>query len=74
MDTLKTIKIKQMSCGGCERAISNAVKELSGIKEVNASSPKKEVKVKFDESIISIDKIIKAIEKEGYEVKEILND
>ncbi|OHD17257.1 MAG: heavy metal transporter [Spirochaetes bacterium GWD1_27_9] len=73
MDVFKIIKIKKMFCTGCERIISNAIKNLSGVKETKASYSKNEVKVKFDESILSIDKIVKAIEEEGYEVKEILN-
>ncbi|MDR2751534.1 MAG: cation transporter, partial [Clostridiales bacterium] len=47
-----------MSCGHCELAVQDAVKKLPGIKKVNASKGKKQAVVEFDQTLVTLEKII----------------
>lgn len=62
-------KVKGMHCKSCEILIKDALEELSGIKEITISHKTGILKVSFDESQLSKEKIIDIIKKEGYEAK-----
>lgn len=66
----KTIlNVHGMSCSHCERAVTNALKELNGVSEVKVNLNNKTVTVEFDSSKVSIDKLKETIIDTGYEVK-----
>ncbi|MBP7735341.1 MAG: heavy-metal-associated domain-containing protein [Spirochaetes bacterium] len=58
-----------MSCKHCKMTIENAVKGLRGVSNVNADPDTKKVEIDFDETLVTIDAIKRAIEEAGYEVK-----
>ncbi len=62
------IKIGGMHCAGCATAIQDYVSELQGVKrcEVNLASQK--AILEFDQSILDLETIEKAIEEVGYKV------
>jgi len=61
----KTFKIDGMSCGHCAMAVK---KELSRI-NINSSDVKiGEAKVDFNEALVTVQDITKAIENAGYKV------
>ncbi|OQB14193.1 MAG: Copper chaperone CopZ [Firmicutes bacterium ADurb.Bin193] len=62
------LNVNGMSCSHCERAISKAVGELSGVKEVSANAEAKTVTVIFDDGMVTLQKIIEIIEEEGYNI------
>lgn len=62
-------RIKGIHCKSCEMLIKDALGEFPGIKEINLSYKTGILKVSFDESQLSKEKIIETIKKEGYEVK-----
>lgn len=65
-----TIQLETLSCPSCLQKIENGVKNLNGVNKdslkvmFNASR----VRVDFDESVIKIEEIEKAIQDLGYEV------
>ncbi len=63
-----TYKVEGMTCGDCEKSICKGVKELSGIRTVEASHENSTARVVFDPSQINEEGIIAAIEKRGYKV------
>jgi copper chaperone len=65
-----TLTAPDMSCNHCKMTIENAVKELSGIKQVNADPNTKKVTVDFDEKTVSLDDIKSVIVDSGYEVED----
>ena len=65
-----TLTAPDMSCNHCKMTIESAVKELSGIKYVNADPNTKKVTVDFDENEVSLDDIKSVIEDAGYEVED----
>ncbi|NJE04668.1 heavy metal translocating P-type ATPase [Thermococcus sp. M36] len=62
------IKITGMSCASCAKTIELALKELEGVKDARVNLATETAFVKFDESVVSLSQIIKAIESVGYGV------
>ncbi len=58
-----------MSCGHCTAAVTTAVKNLKGISDVTVTLADKTAAVVYDDSLISRETIIMAIEEEGFSVK-----
>jgi uncharacterized protein len=65
-----TYNISGMTCGHCEKRIITAVRKLNGVMFATASFPKKQAEISIDSSKISESEIKKAIENEGYAVRE----
>jgi copper chaperone len=64
---MATIKIKGMSCNHCVMAVTRALNEIEGIKNVKVDFAKGEAD--FDEvKPVDMDLVRKAIRKAGYEV------
>lgn len=63
----KVFKTKGMHCKSCEMLVSDSVREVKGVRSVNADSKKNYLEVEF-ESPASEEEIRKAVQKEGYEV------
>lgn len=66
-----TLQLETLTCPSCLQKIENATKELKG---VTADSVKvlfnaSKAKLEFDEDVISIEEIEKAIRTLGYEVE-----
>ena len=62
------LNVNGMNCAHCEKAVMEAVLELDGVSEVKASAPDKKVTVVFDETKVTLDMIVEAIDEEGFEV------
>ncbi len=62
------LKIKGMTCEGCEHHITQSVNLVPGVTDVSASYSKGNAIVKFDKSATDIDAIKKAVDETGYEV------
>ena len=58
-----------MSCSACSAAVSKAVNNLDGIKDVQVNLLTNSMIVSFDDKILSKDKIIKAVEDAGYKAE-----
>ena len=67
-DDNKTVKlkVKGMTCGGCSNNIHNALSKKIGIIENEVKFPGDVAIVKYDPEKISLEEIIKTIEKAGY--------
>ncbi len=61
-------EVEGMTCGGCEKHVSDAVYKLDGIIELTASYENENTIVKFDDSKTSAEEIEKAIASTGYKV------
>lgn len=65
----KTLQLEGMSCSGCETIIENRLKKLNGVREVNVNYQSGKLEITYDATEISLEKIIKIIEKMDYTVK-----
>ena len=61
------LNVEGMMCGGCEKRVENAIKQIDGVIEVTANHENKNVDIKLDKDI-SIEKIKEIIEDLGYDV------
>lgn len=59
--------IKGMTCSACSLAVDKSVNKLQGIDGVNVNLLNNNMVVKYDESKLSDDRIIKAVEDAGYQ-------
>jgi copper chaperone len=65
------LNVPDISCEHCERAITNALAPMSGVRTVNVDIPGKQVHIDFDESQISVDKMKDVLEEEDYPVQSV---
>ncbi len=63
----KIFKVEDMHCTNCAMKIESIEDDLPGIKEVNASYVKQQMIVEYDENAVSVDEIITAVKKKGYQ-------
>jgi len=61
-------EVAGMTCGSCEKHVSEAIYDLEGVIDVTASFKNDNTIVKFDNTKTSIDAIEKAIASTGYKV------
>ena len=63
----KVYKLDGMHCTSCSLVIEGELEDL-GVDDVEANYVKQVVQVEWDPSKVSEDRIVKAIEKQGYRV------
>lgn len=63
-----TLNVEGMTCQGCVNAISTALKQTDGIKEVQVSLENHHATINFDPTKIQTDQIKQSIEEAGFEV------
>jgi copper chaperone CopZ len=62
------LTVTGMTCGGCESAVTRAVKQIGGVRDVKASHAANTVDVTFDEGTVTPEMIRERIERLGYRV------
>lgn len=62
------LRVRGISCATCVKEIESALKKLEGVKKVSANLSSSSVFVEFEESKVSLAKIIATIEENGYTV------
>lgn len=66
--TAMTLNVPDISCDHCKNSIEGAVGDLSGVAKVDVNIDAKTVDLDFDDTAVSLDAVIAAIEEQGYEV------
>ncbi|MFZ4801923.1 MAG: heavy-metal-associated domain-containing protein [Chlorobium sp.] len=64
------IKVSGMSCGGCQLLVKEALEELNGVTEADASFRDGLVTVDYDPEAITMAALRAVIEKQGFKVQE----
>lgn len=62
-----SILIKGMTCSSCELKVENTLRNLDGVLFAKVSLANANASIEYDENVITIATIIKAIDEEGYE-------
>jgi uncharacterized protein len=68
-----SILMQGMTCGSCEIKVESTLKKLEGIIDAKVSLADAKADISYDENIISIQSIIKAIDDIGYQATEFKN-
>ena len=63
-----TLKIEGMTCDHCKAAVTNALTELKGLKDVEVNVKEGTAKVAYDSSNVSISEMNEAVEEQGYDI------
>lgn len=64
----KTLDVRGMSCGHCEKSVKGALEALPGVSGVEVHLNTGKVDVTYDEAKTDIEAIREAIEEQGYDV------
>lgn len=62
-----TIKIEGMSCGGCVRSVTGALKALPGVEDAQVLLDAAEARVSFDPAKVTVDAMRTAVENAGFD-------
>jgi copper chaperone len=67
IETLQ-LKVTGMTCGGCEKAVQNALTQIDGVEDVSASSAANLVGITYDPAKVTRAMVKERIEALGYDV------
>ena len=71
---IKTVQLTttpQMHCENCEKKIKGNLRFEKGVKKIDTSIPDQTVTIKYDADKTTVEKLIKAFPKFGYEAREV---
>lgn len=64
-------QIYNMSCAACAKAVERVCKKLEGVSKLDVNIATEKMNIEYDENILSSEKIILAIQKAGYDAKNL---
>ena len=65
----KVIKVDGMSCEHCKNTIESALAKINGVRTAEVDLDKNEVRVDYNDELVSTKDLHDAIEDQGYDVK-----
>jgi copper chaperone len=65
------LSVPDISCEHCERTITNALTAISGVRTVSVDIPGKQVRVEYDESQVSVERMKDVLQEEEYPVESV---
>ncbi len=68
-----TLRVKGMTCEGCENTIKSGLSELPGVAMVEATHKDSMAVIHYKENQVTYEQIKAKIEEKGYQAGEILN-
>jgi copper chaperone CopZ len=63
----QTFSVPDMTCSNCAMKLEALEDSLDGVKEINASYHKLQMVVEYDETKLTVDEIMAAAKKKGYQ-------
>lgn len=63
-----TLKVNGMTCGHCKQSVHNALNDLEGVHGVEVDLSSGNVAVSYEDSEVSKDQLVNAVEEQGYDV------
>ncbi|MGP4060428.1 copper chaperone CopZ [Halobacillus sp. H74] len=66
-----TLKITGMSCAHCANKIKTTLQDLPGVSKAKVNLKKEIVKVKYDETVQTLDNLTAAVKEAGYEAEPV---
>ena len=71
--TTTTLNVPDISCEHCERAITEALSPVEGVRDVRVDIPAKRVRVEYDETVVNLNKLREVLEEEEYPVESVVS-
>ena len=66
-----TLNVPDISCEHCERTITNTLQPVNGVRSVQVDIPARQVRVDYDESQVSVDKMKDLLQEGDYPVESV---
>ncbi|MDQ3809172.1 MAG: cation transporter [Chloroflexota bacterium] len=66
-----TLSVPAISCEHCERTITNALQPVEGVRSVSVDIPGRQVRVDYDETHVSVDRMKEILQEEDYPVESV---
>ncbi len=66
-----TLVVEGMDCPACATAIENRLSGLAGVKKASVSYEQKRAEVEFDQSVVNVEALEKAIADSGYKARRV---
>ncbi len=63
-----TLNVQGMTCNHCKMAVTNALQELAGVKNVEVELQAGTVAVEYDEAKVNVEQLKDVIEEQGYDI------
>jgi copper chaperone len=64
----ETISVPEIHCDHCKSSIEGALEPIAGVDRATVDIPARVVTVTYDEASVGRDRLVEAIEQQGYEV------
>jgi copper chaperone len=64
----ETISVPEIHCDHCKASIEGALEPIAGVQRASVDIPARDVTVTYDETAVGRDRLVEAIEQQGYEV------
>ena len=65
------LKVPDISCERCERAITGALQPVEGVQSVNVDIRGRQVRVDYDPTTVSVDRMKEILAEEDYPVASV---
>jgi len=65
-----TLTIPALHCGGCAQSVTRTLEALPGVGITQVDPATKLVRIRFDESAVSLDQIREALDQVGFSAEE----
>ena len=65
------LNVPDISCGHCQATITGALAPIPGVDSVNVDIPTKKVTVRYDPTIVGLDRMKEALAEEDYPVESV---
>ena len=65
------LNVPDISCEHCETTITQALSPLEGVRNVGVDIPKRQVRVDYDDTIVSVQRIQEVLAEEEYPVESV---
>ncbi len=67
-----TLNVPDIDCEHCEHTITEALSPVAGVRSVQVDIPTKQVRLDYDESAVSVDKVKEILKEEDYPVTSVV--
>ncbi len=70
MNKEASLKIPALHCGSCANSVTRVLKALPSVEVTQTDAETKMVRVRYDETAVSLDQIREALDEVGYSVED----
>ena len=66
-----TLNVPDISCEHCQKAITEALSPVEGVRSVDVDIPTKQVRVEYDDTTVDVNRMKEILQEEDYPVESV---